>query len=166
MAKGRVMSEGIFEEPTDLRRSASLKLTVIARQLRMHFDQSVARLGVTRSQWTVIAVAARNPGVTQRTIANALEISEASAGRLIDRLCADGLLERRAKDDDRRAHAVFLTEAGKSITSKLGVIARINEEAAFAGFREDDLKRLNALLDALSENLGKSQREAIDSARC
>ncbi|MCJ8156037.1 MarR family winged helix-turn-helix transcriptional regulator [Sphingomonas sp. LaA6.9] len=146
----------MFEEPTDLKRNASLKLTVIARQLRAHFDQSVVRLGVTRSQWTVIAVVARRPGVTQRIIANALEISEASAGRLIDRLCADGVLERRAKDDDRRAHAIFLTEAGQAITSQLAGIARVNEDAAFAGFSEDDLQRLNELLDALSENIGKS----------
>ncbi|RJF91205.1 MarR family winged helix-turn-helix transcriptional regulator [Sphingomonas cavernae] len=150
------MHGDIFEDPTDLRRNASMKLSIIARQLRTHFDQSVARLGVTRSQWTVIAVTARHPGVTQRTIAKALEISEASAGRLIDRLCADGLLERRAKDDDRRAHAVFLTEAGQAITSRLGEIARANEDVAFKGFNEDDLARLNALLDAISENVGRS----------
>lgn len=160
------MSAGLFDDPTNLRRNASMKLSIIARQLRAHFDQTVVRLGVTRSQWTVIAVAARHPGVTQRTIANALEMSEASAGRLIDRLCADGLVERRPKDDDRRAYAIFLTEAGEAITSRLAAIARANEEIAFAGFDEDDLKRLNELLDALSENISKPQREASEPKRC
>ena len=145
----------IAENPTALKRNASLKLTVIARQLRAHFDQSVVRLGVTRSQWTVIAAVARHPGATQREIANMLEIAEASAGRLIDRLCADGLLERRAKDDDRRAHAVFLTETGKTITTQLAGIARENEEVAFARFNVDDLTRFNALLDMISENIAK-----------
>ena len=69
------------------------------------FDREVAGLHVTRSQWTMIAVVARSPGATQRTIAEALEMSEASAGRLIDRLCADGLLERHERYDDRRARA-------------------------------------------------------------
>jgi len=150
------MRQGMFDDPTDLRRNASMKLSIIARQLRKHFDQSVALVGVTRSQWTVIAVTARHPGATQRMIANALEITEVSAGRLIDRLCADGLLERRPKDDDRRAHAVFLTEAGKAITSRLGEIARENEDVAFAGFKDEDLARLNALLDAISENVCKA----------
>ncbi|AOF94787.1 hypothetical protein IL54_3317 [Sphingobium sp. ba1] len=156
---GQVMAKPIdqllAEDPTALKRNASLKLTVIARQLRAHFDQSVVRLGVTRSQWTVIAVVARHPGATQRTIANMLEIAEASAGRLIDRLCADGLLERRAKDDDRRAHAVFLTEAGQTITTQLAGIARANEDVAFARFDVDDLNRLNMLLDMISENIAK-----------
>ncbi|MBV2150824.1 MarR family winged helix-turn-helix transcriptional regulator [Sphingobium sp. AS12] len=145
----------LADDAKALMRNASLKLVVIARQLRAHFDQSVVRLGVTRSQWTVIAAVARHPGATQRTIANMLEIAEASAGRLIDRLCADGLLERRAKDDDRRAHAVFLTETGQAITTQLAGIARANEEVAFAGFDHDDLHRLNALLDTISENIGK-----------
>lgn len=141
---------------TDLMRNASLKLSVIARQLRAHFDQSVVRLGVTRSQWTVIAVVARHPGATQRTIANLLEVAEASAGRMIDRLCADGLVERRQRDDDRRAHAVYLTETGQKITLKLAGIARANEEVAFAGFEFDDLTRFNTLLDMISENIGKA----------
>ncbi|OAN59454.1 MULTISPECIES: MarR family winged helix-turn-helix transcriptional regulator [unclassified Sphingobium] len=149
------IDELLAEDPTALMRNASLKLTVIARQLRAHFDQSVVRLGVTRSQWTVIAAVARYPGSTQRTIATMLEIAEASAGRLIDRLCADGLLERRPKDDDRRAHAVYLTDAGQAITSKLAAIARANEEVAFAGFDGDDLRRFNALLDTISENISK-----------
>lgn len=153
------------ETPADQMRNASLKLTIIARQLRAHFDQSVVRLGVTRSQWTVIAAVARYPGATQRTIANLLEIAEASAGRQIDRMCADGLLERRPKDDDRRAHAVFLSEAGQKITSTLAGIARANEEIAFAGFNPDDLERFNAMLDMISENIGKTAPTGDDPAR-
>jgi len=145
----------LADNPPALMRNATMKLTIIARQLRAHFDQSVVRLGVTRSQWTVIAAVARYPGTTQRHIANLLEMAEASAGRLIDRLCADGLLERRQKDDDRRAHAVFLTERGQAITMQLSGIAQENEEVAFAGFSAEDLKRLNSLLDTISENIVK-----------
>lgn len=76
--------------PDSLRRNISLKLAIIARQMRAHFDEAVAELGVTRSQWTVIVVVSRKPGVTQRAVADALEISEASAGRLIDRLVKKG----------------------------------------------------------------------------
>ncbi|WP_336968645.1 MarR family winged helix-turn-helix transcriptional regulator [Sphingobium aromaticiconvertens] len=152
---GNAGSDISVKEPVDLMRNASMKLAIIARQLRSHFDQSVVRLGVTRSQWTVIAAVARYPGATQRMVADMLEITEVSAGRLIDRLCADGLVERRPRDDDRRAHAVFLTDAGQSITSKLSAIARANEEVAFAGFEIEDMARLNVLLDMISDNISK-----------
>lgn len=135
---------------------ASRKLAVIARELRSHFDQSVVRLGMTRSQWAALAAVARYPGATQRTVALMLDISEVSSGRLIDRLCSSGLVERRSRDDDRRAHAVFLTDAGQAITTKLTSIARASEQVAFTGFETEDLARLHVLLDRIADNIGTS----------
>lgn len=150
------MNDSTAEHLGDLRRKASLKLAVTVRQLRRHFDRGVAELGVTRSQWMVITVVSSVPGATQRAIAQALEISEASAGRLVDRLCAEGLVERRPKDDDRRAHCVYLTASGQAVTDQLAQLAKLNEAAAFKGFADEDLERLNLLLDRITANLGKS----------
>ena len=148
------------EEAPNLRRELSLKLSVIARQLRKRFDQSMANLGVTRSQWTLIAVVARRPGMTQRTIAEALEIKEASAGRLIDRLCSEGLLTRQACDNDRRAYSIFLTDAAKPMIETLGGIARLNEEEAFRGVSDAEVRELDALLDRVYRNIG-GQKEKL-----
>ncbi|MCB2072662.1 MAG: MarR family transcriptional regulator [Novosphingobium sp.] len=123
--------------------------------MRSKFDRIVADLNVTRSQWSMIAVVARSPGATQRMIAEALEMSEASAGRLIDRLCADGLLERRDRDDDRRARAVYLTEAAEPLLAKLAEIAKQGEEQMFAGFSQEEVDRLEELLDRLYSNILK-----------
>lgn len=139
----------------DQRRNIGLRLTVLARLMRSKFDRIVADLNVTRSQWSMIAVVARSPGATQRMIAEALEMSEASAGRLIDRLCADGLLERRDRDDDRRARAVYLTEAAEPLLAKLAEIAKQGEEQMFAGFSQEEVDRLEELLDRLYSNILK-----------
>jgi MarR family transcriptional regulator for hemolysin len=138
------------------KRSISLKLTVLTRQMHKRFDQSVASIGVTRSQWTLIAVIARHPAVTQREIAEILEMSEAAAGRLVDRLCADGLLERRPKEDDRRAYCVHLTEAAGAILEKISLVANEYEKVVFAGFRDDDLKRLETYLSMIAANVAGS----------
>jgi MarR family transcriptional regulator for hemolysin len=134
-------------------RRIALKLGVIARQMRKGFDSTVGEVGVTRSQWTVIAVVARHPGATQRTIAEALDMTEAAAGRLIDRLCSDGLLERRPKPDDRRAYSVHLTAAAGPILKKLGGIGERNEGIAFAGLSTQELAQLDKLLDRVFANL-------------
>ena len=101
------------------------------------------------------AVVARHPGATQRMIAEALEMSEASAGRLIDRLCADGLLERRDRDDDRRARAVYLTPAAEPLLAKLADIARSTEERMFNGFSNEELEKLQEFADRIYANLSK-----------
>ncbi len=148
-----------IEEPNQ-KRDLSRKLTVVARHLRNRFDQSVTKLGVTRSQWTMIAVVSSRPGLTQRTIAEVLEISEAAAGRLIDRLCAEGLLERKARSDDRRAYSVYLTDAAAPYLETLGGIARRNEEETFSGLSEEQLAQLDALLAIVYDNV-TAQRETL-----
>lgn len=134
------------------RREIALRLNVLARILRNRFDRQVAGLGMTRSQWQMIVVAARSPGVTQRAIAESLEISEASAGRLIDRLCADGMLERRERDDDRRARAVYVTPKSEPLLLKLGEIAKDGEDSLFRNFAQDELDQLQDYLGRLYHN--------------
>ena len=123
-----------------------------------------AELGITRSQWTVIAAVSELPGSTQRTLAQLLEVSEASAGRLVDRLCADGLVLRRAKDEDRRAHCVFLTPAGENLIADLMRLASDQEAIAFAGLELDDLRMLSDLLDRTLGNVGRPTRATIIEA--
>ncbi len=135
------------------RRSVAVKLTVIARQLRITFDQAAEQSGLTRAQWRLIATVARNPGATQRTIAEALEVREITAGRLVDRLCNDGYLERRESPSDRRAYCVYLTSAAQPLLDKLDELATAHEAAIFAGFEAEDIKKLDTYLDAIARNL-------------
>jgi MarR family transcriptional regulator for hemolysin len=100
----------------------------------------------------MIVVVARHPGATQRVIADALEMSEASAGRLIDRLCAEGLLKREERADDRRARAVYLTEKAEPLLAKLADLARDNEERLFRGFSTAELEQLQDFLDRIYQN--------------
>jgi MarR family transcriptional regulator, transcriptional regulator for hemolysin len=145
--------------PRNRRRSIALKLTVIARQMRLSFDQRVERGGLTRAKWTLIAAVARNPGVTQRTIAEALEVREITAGRLIDRLCDEGYLKRRENPNDRRAYCVYLTPAAQPLLDKLDEIAKSREAEIFLGFEADDLEKLDKLLDAIARNLSATRGE-------
>jgi MarR family transcriptional regulator, transcriptional regulator for hemolysin len=143
--------------PDSRKRAIALKLTVIARQLRQKFDHAVEGDGLSRGKWSVVVAVARNPGVTQRTIATFLEITEVTAGQLIDRLCADGYLERREHPKDRRAYCVYLTQAAQPLLDRLGEVAKVHEDESFAGLDEADLSRLNALLDVVARNLATSR---------
>jgi MarR family transcriptional regulator for hemolysin len=144
----------MVEDAPNLRRDLSLKLHIVARQMRTRFDQSVAELGVTRSQWSVLIVAAHRPGANQRDIARALDMAEAPAGRLIDKLCSEGLLIRKPRTDDKRAYSVWLTDKAQPIVDQLAGIASENEAMAFAGVSDDQLVQLAALLGMMAENVG------------
>ncbi|HEX4378075.1 MAG TPA: MarR family transcriptional regulator [Steroidobacteraceae bacterium] len=152
---GQVNSEqkGFTARPMSRRRSIALKLSVIARQMRLAFDQYAERSGLTRAKWTLIATVASRPGATQRQIAEALEVREITAGRLIDRLCEEGYLKRRENPTDRRAYCVHLTSAAQPVLDKLDEIAHLHETALFESFSNDDIERLDDSLDRLSRNI-------------
>jgi MarR family transcriptional regulator for hemolysin len=146
-------------------RSVAEKLTVSARQLRVTFDHSVERSGLTRAQWTLIAVVSGRPGTTQRVIADALEVREITAGRLVDRLCDDGYLRRVENPNDHRAYCIYLTPAAQPVLDKLDKLAKVHEAAIFAGLEPEDVEKLDAFLDRIARNLSdlRSHRAAANS---
>ena len=148
------------DDDNNNKRSIAKKLTLISRQLRNRFNQRVESDGVTASQWTVVAAVSSRPGMTQRSIAEILGVTEVSAGRLIDRLCADGYLKRTPHPADRRAYCIDLTPEAEPLLQHLAEIAAVTETEAFAGFTEEDLERFEQLLDALDNNM-----RALPSAR-
>ena len=168
------MAGGRSAEPPDLqgdpapavalamsaRRPLGLKLTVIARLIRKQFDHSTRSIGITRAQWTTISVVAGVPGTTQREIADLLEVGEVTAGRLIDRLCEENLLERRANPADRRSHLIHLKPAADSVLEKLTELGSEQERRAFAGFTPQELATLDCMLDRINENLSRSEKKA------
>jgi MarR family transcriptional regulator for hemolysin len=146
------------EPSAERRRALAIKLTVLARQLWLTFDQRADKIGMTRAKWSVVAAASRTPGATQRNIAARLQVTDVTAGRLIDRLCAEGFLERHEDPEDRRAYRVYPTAPAKPLMDQLGGLADAHARQAFAGLTEKDLATLEKLLDVISRNV-TSERE-------
>lgn len=140
---------------------------MVARQLRVTFDQSAEQSGLTRAQWHVIAAVSRNPGATQRMIAEALEVREITAGRLVDRLCDEGYLKREEHPSDRRAYCLYLTPAAQPVLDKLDELGKVHEAAIFAGFDAAELEKLDNLLEAISRNMVvfRNQRTADNKSK-
>lgn len=128
-------------------------MSIVARQLRVTFDQSAEASGLTRAQWHLIAVVSRVPGATQRTIAEALEVREITAGRLVDRLCEEGYLRRDENPSDRRAYSVYLTSAAQPLLDRLDELAKVHEGWIFAGFETEELEKMDELLERISRNM-------------
>src|SRR5690242_16397893 len=95
--------------------------------MRTRFDQKARGQGMTRAQWIILARLDRQPGLSQNEMAAILEVEPISVGRLIDRLEARGLVERRADPMDRRIWRLHLLPAAKPILIE---IARHREALA------------------------------------
>lgn len=103
--------------------------------------------------------------VSMSDLASASFISKPNLTTMVDRLCADGLVERSADPDDRRVVNVTLTQEG------MNFLTRHKEEVAkfitgrLSILDEADLERLKSVLDELTdilEILGEKQSQRAD----
>lgn len=108
----------------NVRREILFELSDVARALRTHIDQRAREHGMTRAQWAVLSRLQRQEGATQTEMAEALEIQPISLMRLVDRLCAQGLVERRAHAHDRRVNLLHLTDSGREVLERLMPLGR------------------------------------------
>lgn len=133
-------------------------ITDVGRLLRTVFERRVRQLGLTRSQWLVIARVYRRPGLSQSAVADLLEIEKAPAGRLIERMEFKGWLERRADKRDRRINRLHLTQAGEHLHAAVFPIAEATVDDALAGLSTQQrrqltrtMARVKATLQALAD---------------
>jgi DNA-binding MarR family transcriptional regulator len=111
----------------DFDRDLLLILHDVARLMRVEADRLARIHGMTRAQWGILLRLARSPGSSQKELADLLEVEPISVARLVDRLEASGLVERRADEQDRRIWRLHLLPAA---TALLETIAKQRRELA------------------------------------
>jgi DNA-binding MarR family transcriptional regulator len=118
----------------------------VSRLRRMMFDRALAPLGITRSQWWVLAFISRKDGLPQTQLANELDVGKVGVGALIDRLESSGFVVRQADPVDRRVKRVYVTRQARGFLEKLRKETdKFNEKIA----RGINRKQLEATSDAL-----------------
>jgi DNA-binding MarR family transcriptional regulator len=127
----------------------------VARLMRRSFDERARSIGVTRPQWQVLSLLARNEGINQGGLADLLEVEPITLGRMIDRLQEAALVERRADPADRRAWRLFLTTRGAGLVDQLRPLAQETFEFALDGIDEAQRTELLATLDRVRANLSR-----------
>jgi MarR family transcriptional regulator for hemolysin len=87
----------------------------VARMQRTRFDQWARTYGLTRAQGVILIRLSRQPGLSQNEMAALCEVEPITVGRLVDRLEARGMLERRSDPTDRRVRRLHLLPAAAPI---------------------------------------------------
>lgn len=98
-----------------------VELYGVARLMRTRFDRWARTYGMTRAQGVILARLSRQPGMTQNEMATVCEVEPITVGRLVDRLEARGLLERRLDPSDRRIRRLHLLPAAEPILKEFQI---------------------------------------------
>ena len=136
-----------------LEREIAFTITDVARLLKTLADQRARQYGMTRAQWAVLFRLDRSEGLKQSELAEILDLQPITLTRLLDRLAENGLIERRADPNDRRANRLFLTPAARPLLERLSELGTNMMGTVLDGLDAKALERLLRDLELMRENL-------------
>ena len=119
------------QDPLDLLRL----LFDTTRLMRSEAAQRARGLGINRAEFIALAVLTRIPGITQRELAERLDVEPITVARLLDRLALRHLVERRPDPRDRRVWRLHLRPEAAALseavqTELAALAARLTEGMA------------------------------------
>jgi MarR family transcriptional regulator, transcriptional regulator for hemolysin len=131
----------------------SRRLALVGKELRESFQAMLVEHGCTIPTWAVLNYAHRMPGLSQVQLARQIGIEGPTLVRTLDRLCAEGLVERRRDEHDRRVLRVALTPAGDERWAELRHLADAMDRRLTRHLTPVQIAALNATLDSIHRAL-------------
>lgn len=136
-----------------LKREFAFTIMDVARLIKTYADQRARQFGTSRAQWAVLIRIERTEGMKQSELAEMLDLQPISLTRLLDRLADNGLIERRADPNDRRANRLFLKPAAKPLLEQLAALGTDMMGTVLNGLDEGTIERMLKELGRVKSNL-------------
>ena len=114
-----------------------------------HFNRTLGVHGISGPQFGTLLLIESNPGVSQSSIAEALRFDRSTLVQIVDRLEDRGLVRREPSAQDRRSHALRLTDDGAAMLDELKTLSDEHEGIVAETLSEDERKSLLSLLERL-----------------
>ena len=152
----------------DLNRQLGFLLKDASRRYTRRFEERAQALSLTLPQCRALLYLESNEGVSQKRLAELTELDPMTLVRILDRMEADGWVQRRFDPADRRAHTLWLTPGAKPVLEHIAhLIAEVRAETLH-GLTNEERSKLIELLGRVHVNLSslppltveKSQRSS------
>src|SRR5260221_478384 len=132
-----------------------------SRAVRAHAYRSIAAQPIGTSDFAVLEVLLHKGPLPVNTIGRRVELTSGSITAAVDRLEAQGFVERRAHPTDRRARVVHLTPEGKRLITGVFAEHKRDMERAALALSPSERATLIRLLKKLGLN---AERVLVDAS--
>lgn len=131
----------------------------IVRCLRTTIDRRLKPLGLSDARWHAMHQLSHGPAdMSQAELASRLGIEAPTLARLLDRLAADGWIERRASSSDRRIKTVHLLPKGTAVIGQIDHTISAAVEELLIGLSANELKQCILTLQKIRERASRAAR--------
>lgn len=131
-----------------------------ARTLGRAFERVMADAGGSQPVWLILLGLRIRPDSTQRQLAEAMGIREATMTHHLSAMEQTGLVTRRRDPENRRVHRIAATPAGDALFLRLRDVAAAFDRRLRAGIPERQLDEFTETLGWLVANAEASPAQA------
>lgn len=139
--------------PLTQKREFAFNIMDVARLLKTYADQRARQFGISKAQWVALVRIERTEGLKQSELAEILDLQPISLTRVLDRLAENGLIERRADPNDRRANRLYLKPAARPMLDQLAELGTDMMETVLEGLDAQTIERMLRELELVKDNL-------------
>ncbi len=138
-------------------------VSALRRELRKVYDRELAPTGLSLAYAWPIVLIAEQPGMSQRELAERLDIEGPTLVRLLHQLAAMELVTREQNPDDLRANTLHLTPAGRATAKRLRRTMDGLRSRLLAGVSDDDLADALRVLESVRTSIIRGGDAALPS---
>lgn len=107
----------------------------------------------------ILDLLTQNEGLSQREISEALNIRPQSASEAITSMESQGLVEKRANEQDKRSSLIYITQEGRDRQIAIREERICNAKRIFAPLTDEEKETLFALLNKTTAALQENKEE-------
>lgn len=129
---------------------------LLRKVCKMHdnkVNQVLSKVKLHKGQPMLLKLLNNKDGIPQSSLVKELEITPATVSAMVKRMEKSGFIIRRRNSEDERVSNVYLTEAGRTVTSKLANFQGEMENLVFNGFSDEEKESFSEYLYRIIENL-------------
>jgi DNA-binding MarR family transcriptional regulator len=127
-------------------------LTDMSRRYVARFERHAEEMSLTLMQCKVLFHLSKNEGASQVRLCELADVEPMMMVRILDRMEADKLVERRPDPDDRRARRLYLTRKAAPLLAEIDRISEVTRNEIFAGVSKPDREAFLKVLEHVHEN--------------
>jgi MarR family transcriptional regulator, organic hydroperoxide resistance regulator len=129
-------------------------LSRAAHLVSQQFHAQLRPRGMAVPVWRVLATLSDSDGLPVTELARRTLFKQPTLTKVIDRMERQGLVERRASEQDRRKVLIYVTERGRNGVGDLLERAKRHEQTMLAGYGDNQVALLKTALHDLIERCG------------
>ncbi|MCP8970113.1 MarR family winged helix-turn-helix transcriptional regulator [Ectobacillus ponti] len=131
------------------------EIGMIARALDSISNIEFKEYDLTKGQYLYLVRVCENPGIIQEKLAEMIKVDRTTAARAVQKLEANGFLEKKEDEHNKKIKKLFPTEKGERVYP---FIKRENDHSnlvALQGFSEEEAEAILQLLLRVRQNVEK-----------